>query len=81
MNGVIDYIRDNEFKMLVLEEKIDVVNYLDLLTMDEKRVSFTTKTGRVIIRGENLSVKKLLDKEVLIVGQIKTIEMGEWYVS
>ena len=41
MNGVIDYIRDNEFKMLVLEEKIDVVNYLDLLTMDEKRVSFS----------------------------------------
>lgn len=77
MHGVIDYVRDNEFRMLVLSNKIDIVNYLELLSMSEERVSITSATGRIVIRGEGLSVKKLLNREILIVGKFSSIEMGE----
>ncbi len=77
MHGVIDYVRDNEFRMLVLSNKIDIVNYSELLSMSEERVSITSATGRIVIRGEGLSVKKLLNREILIVGKFSSIEMGE----
>ena len=77
MQGIINYIRDNEFKMIVLENKIDIVNYLDLLSMNDERVSVSTSFGRIVIKGNDLTVKKLLNKEVLIVGKFMSIEMGE----
>lgn len=77
MRGIINYVRDNEFRMLILENKIDIVNYLDLLSMTEERISLSTNMGRIIVHGNNLSVKKLLNQEILIIGKFTSIEMGE----
>lgn len=77
MNGIVNYVRDNEFRMNILEKRIDVVNYHDLLSMSEERISLTSPIGRIVIKGSNLSVKKLLNKEILIVGDFISIEMGD----
>ena len=77
MRGIINYIKDNEFRMNVMENRINIVNYHDLLSMSEERVSFTSSIGRVVIKGNSLTVKKLLNKELLIVGNISSIEMGD----
>ena len=77
MSGIINYIKDNEFRMNILEDKIDIINYLDLLSMTEERISLLTPIGRIIIKGHSLTVKKLLNKEMLIVGKIQSIEMGD----
>ncbi len=77
MHGIIDYVRDDEFRMIVLENKIDIINYLELLSMNEERISVSISSGRIVIRGNDLSVKKLLNKEIMIVGKILNIEMGE----
>ena len=77
MKGIINYIRNDEFKMLVLNQKINIVNYTNILSMTEERISLTTSIGRIIIKGINLSVKKLLNKEVLIEGTILNIEIGD----
>lgn len=77
MKGIVDYIKDNEFRMNVLKNKIDIINYLDLLSMSDERISLTSSIGRIVIKGESLIVKKLLNKEILIVGTIYSIEMGD----
>jgi sporulation protein YqfC len=77
MKGIINYIKDNEFKINIMKNKINIVNYINLLSMSETRVSLTSKMGRIIIKGEELTVKKLLNKEILIEGNILTIEIGE----
>ncbi|MBQ7105035.1 MAG: YabP/YqfC family sporulation protein [Bacilli bacterium] len=77
MSGIINYIRDNEFRINIYENKVNIVNYIDLLSMEEERISLTSSIGRVIIKGNNLSVKKLLNKELLIVGKINNIEIGD----
>ena len=77
MSGIINYIKDNEFRINIYENKVNVVNYIDLLSMEEERISLTSSIGRVIIKGDNLSVRKLLNKELIIVGKIKNIEIGE----
>lgn len=63
--------------MNVLEKRIDIVNYHDLLSMSDDRVSFTSPIGRIVVKGSSLTVKKLLNKELLIVGNISIIEMGD----
>lgn len=77
MKGIVNYIRDNDFRMNIIKNKIDIVNYIDLLSMSEERVSLTSSLGRIVIKGNSLSVKKLLNKEILIVGNIISIEMGD----
>lgn len=77
MQGIINYIKDNEFRINILKNRINIVNYLELLSMSEERVSLTTSTGRVVIKGNNLAVQKLLNKEILIVGNIISIEMSD----
>lgn len=77
MKGIINYIRNDEFKMLILDKKINIVNYTNILSMTEERISIMTSIGRIIIKGINLSVKKLLNKEVLIEGTILNIEIGD----
>jgi len=77
MKGIVNYVKDNEFRMNVLENKIDIVNYHDLLSMNEEKISLTSPIGRIIIKGFSLSVKKLLNKEILVVGKIISIEMGD----
>ena len=77
MKGIINYIKDNEFKINIIKNKINIVNYINLLSMSETRVSLTSQIGRIVIKGENLSVKKLLNKEILIEGDINMIEIGD----
>lgn len=77
MKGIVNYIKDEEFRMNVIKNKIDIINYIDLLSMSEDRLSLMSPIGRIVIKGKNLSVKKLLNKEILIVGSITSIEMGD----
>jgi len=77
MTGITNYIKDNDFKITIIKNKININNYLELLSMSEERVSLTSTIGRIIIKGSSLSVKKLLNKEILIVGNIMSIEIGD----
>lgn len=77
MKGIINYIKDNEFRMIVLKNKINIVNYEDLLSMHENEILLLTTFGKITIKGKNLSVTKLLNKELLIIGELTNIEIGE----
>lgn len=70
------YIKDEEFRINIYHNKINIVNYLDVISLDEDRVSIKYNEGNIVIKGEDLLVKKILDKEILIIGSIKLIEMG-----
>ena len=75
LNRLKDYINDDSFKINIYKNKINVVNYLDIITLEESRISLKYQQGMIIIKGNNLSVNKLLDNEVLITGDIKSIEL------
>lgn len=74
--GITSYIKDNEFKINIYHNKINIVNYLDIISLEDSRVSIRYSEGNIVIKGKNLLVKKLLDQEILITGSIKVIEMG-----
>ena len=77
LNRLKDYINDDSFKINIYKNKINIVNYLDIITLEDNRISLKYQEGMIIIKGNNLSVNKLLDNEILITGEIKSVEL-EW---
>ena len=75
LNRLKEYINDNEFRLTVFSDRVHVMNFLNIVFLEEERISFLTSKGRVIIKGKNLCLNKLLDDEVLISGTIMNIEV------
>lgn len=69
-----NYIMDEEFKITVFENKIDIENYVEIDHFDDKKITINYEKGKVIINGNELVIEKLLDDEILISGLIVKIE-------
>ena len=70
-----DYLLDDEFKMILLNNKINISNYEKIEYRDDDKVIVKYEKGKISIKGENITVSKLLNNEILITGSIKEIEM------
>ena len=68
------YILENEFKIKILTNKVDIVNYQEIDHFDDTKIIVRYDTGVVIIKGENLTISKLLNDELLILGKINSVE-------
>lgn len=67
-------VYDNTFKVTVLKDKVNIINYDEILIFESETILVKTKECLVKIKGEHLTINKLYNNELLIEGQIKTIE-------
>lgn len=72
-----NYISDVEFRVNLYKDKVHIVNYTKIVTIEKSRISIRHSSGMVIIKGKDLALKKLLDDEILIKGIINSVEL-EW---
>ena len=70
-----DYITDNEFRVNLFNDSVNIINYCKIITIEKSRISLSYTDGILIIKGDDLALKKMLDNEVLICGLIKSIEL------
>lgn len=75
-NMVRNYIYDDTFKIIYQNNKLSIVNYNLIDHFDENKIIVSVSTGRIIIKGNYLTVAKLLNDELLITGKIKNIELN-----
>lgn len=68
-----NYIRQNEFKMMLKKNSIDIENYTNLGNISDNEIIIIDDNRRIIIKGKNLSIVKLLNNEVLITGNYNNI--------
>lgn len=74
---IIDMIHDKKLKIIIYEDQIDIVNYDDILVLEDNQVLIKTKTKTIKIKGESLIITRLENNEILIKGKIKSIDMGD----
>ena len=74
-NFIKDYLSYNEFKVILLDNRINVVNYDEILEINENNISIKTNNKKIIIIGSNLVLSKLLEDEILITGKLSKIEV------
>ena len=74
-NFISNYINDKEFRFTVYDNKIHVVNFKRIITLEDNYISILSTNKKINITGINLILKKLLDDEMLIKGNINKIEV------
>ena len=72
---IVNYIKDNNFKIIYINNSINIINYDSVLEVKENIVSLKKEDKIIHIKGEDLRLNKLLEKEILVTGMIKIIEM------
>lgn len=72
-NSIRNYVKQDEFKILIKNDAIDVVNYSDLGDISDKEIVVFNLNKKIIIKGSNLSINKLLSSEILILGKYSSI--------
>lgn len=68
-------MKDNKFKMIIKEESIYLENYKRILLLEEERVKIKTNNKIIELKGNDIKAKRLLYKELLLVGNINSIEV------
>ena len=69
------YLNDEEFRFTYFEDKIHITNYKRIIVLEDNYISFQSNQKTIIITGNKLLLKRLLDKEMLITGTILKIEV------
>lgn len=68
------YIKEDETKIVVINNKINIVNYNDIGHFDSNKIIVKAKDKELIIQGSDLVVSKLMNDEILITGNFNKIE-------
>lgn len=69
------YILEEDFTFSVYPNKIDILNYDSIGHFDSNKVIIHYNKGTLVITGDSLVVSKLMNDEVLVLGNIKNIEL------
>lgn len=72
---VVNYIKDANFKIIYLNNSVNVVNYDSILEVSDDIISLKKEDKVIHIKGNDLRLNKLLEQEILVTGLIKTIEL------
>ncbi len=75
IENIKNYIKDIEFRLTIYFDKIHIVNYSKIISLENDRISLLGGDKKIVITGNNLVLSKLLDDEILIVGELLTLEV------
>lgn len=73
-NMNINNFLDNGFKMIVYDDRIDIINYNKIVNINNLNIKILSNK-LIDISGSNLKIIKLLDNELLVKGNINNIEI------
>lgn len=75
LRRVYEYVKDEEFRFTVYNDRIHFINFMKINTLNSDYVLIESSDRKISIKGKNLILNRLLEKEVLIIGDIYGIEV------
>lgn len=72
---MIDYIKDTELKINVYKDKVNIVNYDEVLDFSDNKITIKVGNTHILVLGNGLVINKLFDREILILGEISSVEL------
>lgn len=70
-----NYIEDKEFHLDIYENKIHIANYTKIVSLGTEKIIVLVPHKKIILFGQKFSLSKLLDDEVLIEGNLSSLEI------
>ena len=74
VDGIKSYILEDDLKTTIMNNKINILNYIDIGHFDSNKIVIKTNSKDIIVKGSDLVVSKLMNNEVLITGNFKALE-------
>ena len=74
INGIRSYILEDETKITIVNNKINITNYIDIGHFDSEKIIVKLNKKNITIKGNDLVVSKLMNDEILITGDFNNIE-------
>lgn len=71
------YVKQDDFKIIVKENCINVQNYIELDKIESKEIILFANRKKITIVGSNLTINKLLNDELLVLGDYSKIIFEE----
>ena len=71
-----NYLYDKEYKIIIKENYVNIINYDEIIDFTFNKVSIKNKNKIIIIEGTNLTISKMVIDEVLITGNISNIRIN-----
>ena len=61
LKSINKFIKNNEFSINILENLIDINNFIDIVILETEKIVLQIPSGYLRIYGNNLVIKKLLN--------------------
>ena len=76
LSDVRNYLLEKGFEIRLTNKYVDIINYEEIGNFDTSNITVYYNGGKVKINGNNMTINKLMDNEIFIVGNILNIELG-----
>ena len=68
-------LTDKDYKIIIKNNYLNIINYNEVKDFSNTKIIVSSRNSTTTITGENLVISKMQDNEILITGQIETIEL------
>ena len=75
-NRISNYLDDREYKIIIKENFLNIVNYDEIVDFSLNNVAVRVKNKLIIVEGTKLVISKMLEQEVLIIGNISNLRIN-----
>ncbi len=69
------YLVDKNYKITLSKKWVHIINYLEIVSLNDTRIVVRHDGGNSVISGRNLIVARMQDEEILIEGDIQSVEV------
>lgn len=74
-DNIKNFLYDQKYIINIYEEEIYIFNYIYLPRFNENEIVVKIDDFKVLIKGGNLKITKMIDKELLIKGMINEVKI------
>ena len=70
-----NYLVDKEYKIIIKKNYLDIINYEEVNDFSDIEIKIKHKDGITKIIGDNLVISKMLDEEIIIMGNVIRLDI------
>lgn len=70
-----NYLNNNSFKLTLTNNYLNIENYLKIIILEDNRIDILLNNNVLKIKGEDLKLKRIMNKELMITGLILELKL------
>lgn len=70
------YLEDEDYKIIIKKNQINIINFKEIIDFSDNKITLKCDNKRIDVEGKNLIISKMMDDELLIIGNINNIRIN-----